>query len=294
MLSPTEIAEIMEEIEAGTYDLESALDDIAVEQRGELVRKALYAGILLVNMEGHAGAVDPTARLTSRPLKEEVEDRLASMEAQMAEFLSTHSGVVQASNITTTTLWSGKANVSGTIIEFAEAANTFDYLTIYYTIYGRRGRVLVKPSDLQNGIYLDGEAFNVESQAASPAPNGTAKIKIAPESVGTYTRYEVTSLYYTWDGKASTASVTQATQSNWNYGILGIEGIKIESVDTTAKDAELTDLRIGYDGTEYNSAGEAIRAQINDLYQQLAAIDTSSVTVDSNGYLRFDGGASSD
>lgn len=273
MLSPTEIAEILEEIEAGTYDLESALDDIATQQRGEFVRKALYAGILLVNQEGHAGSVDPIARLTSNLLKEEVEDRLASMENQIAEFLSDHSGVVQASKFTTTSLWSGKANVSGTIIELAEAANTFDYLTIYYTIYGRRGRAVVKPNDLQNGIYLDGEAFNVESQAATPAPNGTAKIKIAPESAGNYTRYEVNSLYYTWDGKASTASVTQATQSNWNYGILGIDGIKIETVDTTAKDAELTDMRVGYDGTEYNSAGIALRTQINDLNQRLSAIE---------------------
>lgn len=276
MLSPTEIAEIMAEIEAGTYDLEDALDDIATEQRGELVRKALYTGILLVNQEGQAGSVDPIARLTSRLLKEEVEDRLASMEEQIAKFLAEHSGVVQASNITTTTLWSGKANVSGTIIEFAEAANTFDYLTIYYTIYGRRGRVLVKPSDLQNGVYLDGESFNVESQAASPAPNGTAKIKIAPESVGTYTRYEVTSLYYTWDGKASTASVTQVTQSNWNYGVLGIEGIKIETVDITEKDQELEDVRIGYDGTEYSTAGAAVRAQINDLNQRLAVLEGDS------------------
>lgn len=276
MLSPTEIAEIMAEIEAGTYDLEDALDDIATEQRGELVRKALYTGILLVNQEGQAGSVDPIARLTSRLLKEEVEDRLASMEEQIAKFLAEHSGIVQASNITTTTLWSGKANVSGTIIEFAEAANTFDYLTIYYTIYGRRGRVLVKPSDLQNGVYIDGEAFNVESQAASPAPNGTAKIKIAPESVGTYTRYEVTSLYYTWDGKASTASVTQVTQSNWNYGVLGIEGIKIETVDITEKDQELEDVRIGYDGTEYSTAGAAVRAQINDLNQRLAVLEGDS------------------
>ena len=38
---------------------------------------------------------------------------------------------------------------------------------------------------------------------------------------------------------------------------------------STSGDAELTDVRVGHDGTVYNTAGNAVRAQVNQLKQDL-------------------------
>lgn len=40
--------------------------------------------------------------------------------------------------------------------------------------------------------------------------------------------------------------------------------------ETTPTEAELADIRVGYDGTVYGSAGDAVRGQINDVHEVLA------------------------
>lgn len=62
MLTNSEIRDILSQVEAGTYTVDDALNDIATAQRGEDVRKALYAEAVTLNKEGKVGATDLTAR----------------------------------------------------------------------------------------------------------------------------------------------------------------------------------------------------------------------------------------
>lgn len=288
MLTPTERQAIMDEVEAGTFDLEDALNDIATKQRGEDVRRAMYGGILLVNEEGKAGAVDVKARQKMGLLKTDVGKQIQALQKQMGAFIANNSGTVQATKITETTLFSASSPSKAETITVSDDVNNYDYIDVRYAVFGRTGIARFKPSDLTSTVHwTDFEAIYEVDYDTGATP--IRKVTFALTRIDADTlSFEIRA--WRWSGKADDVGVMSSAGSSWTVGIYRIVGVKYDTVDATEKDAELTDLRVGYDDTEYESAGEAIRAQIADLWEAVNAINVAAITVDENGYLRFDGG----
>ena len=68
------------------------------------------------------------------------------------------------------------------------------------------------------------------------------------------------------DSEASTVCISGS-------GITSIKGIKYTDAGTS-KDSELVDIRVGTDGTTYQTAGAAVRAQIENVESGLVTVDT--------------------
>ena len=172
MLTPTERQAILDEVDAGTFDLGDALDDIATEQRGEGVRRAIYGGILLVNKEGKAGAVDVKARQAMDILKNDVNKQIDSLENQMGQFIANNSGTVRSTLIEETTLMNSPvtftAAVSGDYptgatatasISLPDAVTNYDYIEVEYAGAGRTQIARFTPDQLRQTVHFSVSKF---------------------------------------------------------------------------------------------------------------------------------------
>lgn len=317
MLTPTERQAIMDEVDAGTFDLEDALNDIAIEQRGEGVRRAIYGGILLVNHEGKAGAVDVKARAKMDLLTEDVGKQIDTLEKQMGAFIANNSGTIRSTLKEETVLMNTTVTFTapevdspptGAIavkaIPLSDLASNYDYIEIEYAGAGRTQIARFKPDQLRQTVHFSVTKFvDSNSYTTSTVESGGTQQTVYSDPrcelviVNFRADYDVADNLYVeatvwrWGGTKNSDGFNKSeiTASD-GVRIFRITGIKYTQVDSTTKDAELTDLRVGYDDTEYESAGEAIRAQIQDLWTAVNAINVAAPAVDENGYLRFDGG----
>lgn len=322
MLTPTEQQAIMDEVEAGTFDLEDALNDIATEQRGEGVRRALYGGILLVNHEGKAGAVDVKARQKMDILAGAVGKQIGTIEKQMGEFIANNTGTTRCTLVEETTLMNsavtftatdgGDAPVGATAtasISLSDLASNYDYIEIEYAGAGRTQIARFTPEQIRQTVHFSvvkfvaNNSYTTNTIEVDDGGGASHQETVIGDPhcelliVNFRLDYDVADSFYAeanmwrWSGEKNTDGfIKRSITASDGVKIFKIRGIKYTQVDTTTKDAELTDLRVGYDDTEYESAGEALRAQIQALWEAVNAINVAAITVDENGYLRFDGG----
>lgn len=293
MLTPTERQAIMDEVDAGTFDLEDALDDIATEQKGEGVRRAIYGGILLVNKEGKAGAVDVKARQTLANHAADANKRFAAMESEIADFIANNSGTLVSTRRDVTALSSTAVTVETSdvygLVELSDVISNYDYIEIQYSAGGRTQIAAFTPAQLRGVVHWSELVF---SSAVVGAANTPLTVIVFKAECQDDDELLVTGYKYVWSGDASQNGKALILASSDSAKIMAVRGIKYVQVSNSDKDTELTDMRIGYDDTEYNSAGEALRAQIAALWEAVNEISVNAVMVDENGYLRLDGGGS--
>lgn len=291
MLTNTERQQIVEEVNAGTYGIDEALDDIAAAQKGEEVRKALYAEALVLNREGHAGSTDMIARQQIANLQTSVNGQISTLRTEVGEDiddleealnsgLATQNGRIAAQNATianvvanynveygSTELWASTgetgALAAGTTVTLSEDVSHFDYIDIY-SFCGNSNVLDTVPVDAK---LQSSQGYALRWVNLSDPDSGSYKayvriIETRLHIIGTTLTIDHQVTYRNGEEvNISGAEITQSNRSTYmgELGIMKIVGRKITA------NTEIEDVRIGADGTEYNSAGQAVRAQVQNL-----------------------------
>lgn len=205
-----------------------------------------------------------------------VDSDITALDARMDTFIAQHSGVsANATRMTETTLWSGKVYTSGGMIYADNPVTDYDYIDVYYNFAGNSAIQRFTPDVLigsSGGVIRSANLTNGE--AADNMPLAVFEIGIHTiAGDGTETQnFMIDFMYWSWNGQPQSASVqTLGGNVNARY-VYKLVGVKYEAV-TASKDTELTDIRVGVNGTVYTTAGAAIRAQLSDIISRLDALE---------------------
>lgn len=182
---------------------------------------------------------------------------IAELNAQMVNFVADHAGLSNE-----TTLWTGTANYVGATMELSESIDSYKYIDVEFqdsaNSWIQRFRKDVVVLANAAGVCLPSQ----------PTSNvGVLPINISYIRFGVpnnNTDHDVLSIVkctkWSWD---TTNSPTVADASEGST--LGVAIRRVIGVKDVQNDTEVIDIRVGYNGKIYQTAGDAVREQVTDL-----------------------------
>ena len=198
------------------------------------------------------------------------------IDARMDAFIDAHSGMLTFTELYSTTESLGAHNVNETF-ELSDDYTDYPELDIYWSYSGVQRCQRVKTSDiLATGVEL---SFYADStvDASNPAPMFFPFMKIVNGNTA-HTQLKIDSAYSErWSGAEGDNATRSVPTNSADYSAGSI--IKVVGV-SYIESAELNDIRVGWDGTTYNTAGDAVREQVEGLYDK---VPNYALTIDEFG-----------
>jgi len=172
---------------------------------------------------------------------------------------------------TSTPLW-----YQGQTITLSESYKNFDFLDLYVHILGKDGVHRFSTNDSSLAV----RSTNLIDDSTNKYL-GVYETVVALEDQSPYTTVTCNlPMLVAWDGTSSNNAQKIIYTSEGELGS-ALQIYKIVGVKLCATNPEVTDIRVGADGTTYSTAGDAVRGQvsdlksaINDTNENLAGIET--------------------
>jgi hypothetical protein len=219
--------------------------------------------------EEKSAAIDFAFNAQDERISDAIENQNASidlLDTQMTQFIADHAGLV-----TETVLWSGTGSGAGFLFNLSDDPTNYNYIDVHYQFTSMSTGT---KQTYEGGVrrYNSQDFADSKCMLTIPIANGNTSdigvstVLIKKHSVGE-NRYELDICdKVTTDVNGFQLEVVTSGSGGISANDPSCGGItKIVGVKNTQNDQEVINARIGYDGTDYSTLGEAIRTQVRNL-----------------------------
>ena len=213
---------------------------------------------------------------------DEQNDNIRLLISRMDAFLNAHTGLTNE-----TILWTGNESVSNTEITLSDDYINYNYLEFHYEVNSSVCAKIFRVDAGELSVLVDGVNLSIVEPTASVQDNYPLQVLMlnvrrVQESDGSLIPIRVPKKlnlsafeYWYWDGDASSDATKIIEDGVTGQPVIDRAGTltKVVGISNEQVDAEIVDARVGYNGTTYNTLGDAIRTQVGDIVDRVDVLE---------------------